>query len=290
MIIVINLFINLFEFVDLYQFYLSCFFCRAWNIISFMRRIVLFAFQKPYFFSFFRKCIANCCTHLILSVFCCIFFFIFLYFVVLFTWLYIRKISNAALCPIYYIPKIALYFRHHVYSYTAAFHSQLPFFFVYLFFSSLILFSFLIFFYFDFPLYNKHRRIRRKSRKTVPNNAHFHFHFSHSPHIHEETQFWAVFETYFWVSTHTARASSRSALVFVLPFALLCFAFAFAFAAALAPTDIRTRPSFMNVWRWRPQPCEFYLAAVGSAAQWSMGNCKCATTAGYLCSLIGNIC
>lgn len=99
---------------------------------------------------FFRKCIANCCTHLILSVFCCIFFFIFLYFVVLFTWLYIRKISNAALCPIYYIPKIALYFRHHVYSYTAAFHSQLPFFFVYLFFSSLILFSFLFIFFFLF--------------------------------------------------------------------------------------------------------------------------------------------
>lgn len=46
----------------------------------------------------------------------------------------------------------------------------------------------------------------------------------------------------------------------------ICFGFAF---VALAPTDIRTRPSFMNVWRWRPQPCEFYLAAVGCAAQWN---------------------
>lgn len=106
-------------------------------------------------------------------------------------------------------------------SYTAAFHSQLPFFFVYLFFLLWFYFPFyFVFFYFDFPLYNKHRRIRRTSRKTMP-NAHFHFHFSHSPHIHEQTQFWAVFETYFWVSTHTARASSRSALV-------LCSAFCFA--------------------------------------------------------------
>lgn len=241
MIIVINLFINLFEFVDL-----SCFLCRAENIISFMRRIVLFAFQKQYFFSFFSKMHCKLLHTLNFVCFLLYIFFIFLYFVVLFTWLYIRKISNAALCPIYYIPKIALYFRHHVYSYTAAFHSQLPFFFVYLFFSSLILFSFLFFFfYFDFPLYNKHRRIRRTSRKTVPNNAHFHFHFSHSPHIHEQTQFWAVFETYFWVSTHTARASSRSALV--LCCLLLCFALPLLLLLllrSLRPTSARGRVSW----------------------------------------------
>lgn len=64
----------------------------------------------------------------------------------------------------------------YIHSYTAVFHSQLPFFFVYLF--LLFDFFYLSFFYFDFPLYNKHRR-NRTSRKFMP-NAHFHFTF----HIH----------------------------------------------------------------------------------------------------------
>lgn len=244
-------------------------------------------FSKTVFLLFFSKMHCKLLHTLNFVCFLLYIFFIFLYFVVLFTWLYIRKISNAALCPIYYIPKIALYFRHHVYFVYGRFSLTIAFLFRISFFSSLILFSFLIwfFFYFDFPLYNKHRRIRRTSRKTMP-NAHFHFHFSHSPHIHEQTQFWAVFETYFELALTQLVPPLGLLWLCALPFALLCFCFAFAFAAALAPTDIRTRPSFMNVWRWRPQPCEFYLAAVGSAAPWSMGNCKCATTAGYLCSLI----
>lgn len=151
----------------------------------------------------------------------------------------------------------------YIHSYTAVFHSQLPFF-CRISFSPIWFFFYLSFFYFDFPLYNKHRR-NRTSRKFMP-NAHFHFTF----HIHltftntnttyssprEQTQFWAFSKRIFeFPLTHS------SWFVYTI-----CFGFAF---VALAPTDIRTRPSFMNVWRWRPQPCEFYLAAVGCAAQWN---------------------
>lgn len=82
----------------------------------------------------------------------------------------------------------------YIHSYTAVFHSQLPFFCRISFFLLWFFFIYL-FFYFDFPLYNKHRR-NRTSRKFMP-NAHFHFTF----HIHltftntntpsrEQTQFW----------------------------------------------------------------------------------------------------
>lgn len=135
MIIVINLFINLYEFFDLYLIYLSCFLCCTENIISVMRRIVLFAFQKQYFFSFFSKMHCKLLHTLNFVCFLLYIFFSFFFISQCYSLDYIFVRFPMQRCVQYTIFQKQLYIFDIMYiSYTAAFHSQLPFFFVYLFF------------------------------------------------------------------------------------------------------------------------------------------------------------
>lgn len=165
-----------------------------------------------------------------------------------------QRLSNILV----YIPKIALYFRHHVYSFVyGRFSLTIAFLF-------LISFSPLWFFYLSFFIsifrFTTNIAVTERQGNSCPMLISISlFTFTSHSRIRirrpRTNSVLSVFETYFWVSTHSS-------------WFLYTIFFGFAFVE-LAPTDIRTRPSFMNVWRWRPQPCEFYLAAVGCAAQWN---------------------
>lgn len=168
-----------------------------------------------------------------------------------------------------YIPKIALYFRHHVYSFVyGRFSLTIAFLLSYIFFSYLIFFFLFISFFISIFRFTTNTAVTERQGNSCPMLIFISlFTFTSYSRIRIRIRIIRIRRPANKLSSEPFRNvflsfhSQSSWFLYTI-----CFGFAF---VALAPTDIRTRPSFMNVWRWRPQPCEFYLAAVGCAAQWN---------------------